>query len=683
MSDSRDQAPSTRRTSTEKGRARLRDQTTIDRYVVLDRVGAGGMGEVFRAYDPMLGRVVAIKRVRSQAGDRSVEESQRLRREAQAIAQLSHPNVIAVHDVGTHEGQLFMAMELVEGLPLGRWLAQRNPSRAAVLGVFLQAARGLAAAHDAGIVHRDFKPSNVLVGDDGRVRVLDFGLARRVTSRPPRGSEAGPELLASALEEAVTRPGDAAGTPRYMAPEQFLLRAVDGRADQFAFAVALYEAVVGKRPFAGETPVEVARAAIRGEIEPVPDEAGLPAWLVRLMRRGLSFKPIDRFASMHEVIEELSRDRHSERVAHKGGADAPDLFAAFPPPEHGDTKERVARLRRELEEVEALKRRGDFAAAADRCRALSEQAADLEYLPLVAACLYALGSLQHKTGDPASAEATLYRAADLAARVGDDWQVANSLVALVPVLGDGLGRFQEAGVAARLADVAVTRAGGNASLRSRLYIGWGRCLRSEGRLAEAVRAFELALSFDEESHGSEHRFLSIGLCELADALLEIGNVEAATRTIGRALSIARRRSTGPLLATCLLVSARARAARGDARGAAEEAREAASIFERYPDRAHDRGEAMCEEALARLVAGEPGRGRELARAAVELLAGPAFDPISLAFGNLVLAAALRASDGDASDEAAALRASAARAFEDLGPGGGSRLAFFRARVERT
>ncbi|NUO53824.1 MAG: serine/threonine protein kinase, partial [Polyangiaceae bacterium] len=249
-------------------------ERTIGRYVVVSRVGAGGMGEVFKAYDPMLGRLVAIKRVFSAKAPEV--ETQRLRREAQAIAQLSHPNVIAVYDVGTSD-ELFMAMEYVEGMPLQKWLESRRQPLDQILGVFLQAARGLAAAHDAGLVHRDFKPSNVLVGDDGRVRVLDFGLARRpeLDDEPVDEEESGhpPRLL----DQELTKPGTLSGTPRYMAPEQFLARDVDGRTDQFGFCVALYEALTDRRPFDGEQGIlALAENVVKGRLIPIPTELSLP-----------------------------------------------------------------------------------------------------------------------------------------------------------------------------------------------------------------------------------------------------------------------------------------------------------------------------------------------------------------------------------------------------------------------
>src|SRR5204863_9586186 len=187
------------------------------------------------AYDPELDRKVAIKllRIRGQHAEES-EGRARLMREAQAIAKLSHPNVVIVYDVGTFQDQVFMAMELVDGHTLSYWMHAAPRVWTEVIRVFAGAGRGLAAAHDKGMVHRDFKPDNVMLGADGQVRVMDFGLARG------RGSEAGTSMVAlrpvtTTLSVEVTQAGKVIGTPSYMAPEQWLGLPPDARADQFAF----------------------------------------------------------------------------------------------------------------------------------------------------------------------------------------------------------------------------------------------------------------------------------------------------------------------------------------------------------------------------------------------------------------------------------------------------------------
>ncbi|KAB2962763.1 MAG: tetratricopeptide repeat protein [Thermoanaerobaculia bacterium] len=231
----------------------LRRGDSLGRYLILGRLGAGGMGVVYTAFDPELDRKVAVKLLH---GDRARRGSARLQREARALARLQHPNVIAVHDVGTIDGRVFVAMEYVDGETLTAHLDRVAPDWRVTLALFEQAGRGLAAAHAAGLVHRDFKPENVLVGRDGRVRVLDFGLAR-ATSEGGDGEGdgmSGPltDSRADLLATPLTRAGTVVGTPAYMAPEQLDGTPADARSDQFGFAVALWEGLYRRPPFAGE-----------------------------------------------------------------------------------------------------------------------------------------------------------------------------------------------------------------------------------------------------------------------------------------------------------------------------------------------------------------------------------------------------------------------------------------------
>src|SRR5262245_55209628 len=289
------------------------------------------MGVVYKAYDPDLGRLVALKLVRAGASRRAAT---RLEREARAIARLAHPNVVTVYDVGEHGDQIYIVMELIEGLCLREWLIAGPRPQRLILDAFLQAARGLAAAHDAGLVHRDFKPDNVLVGDDGRVRVLDFGLARGardedsgdnapIYPRDDRDRDVGGlDTLdaGSDLARSLTPTGAAVGTPRYMAPEQHLGDPCDARADQFAWGVALYEALTRRHPIEGDAR-EMRRAAIEGRVRPISDAAGVPDWLAQLVRRTLAVDPAQRYPSMHDVAADLTRDRSVlRRTALNGSA---------------------------------------------------------------------------------------------------------------------------------------------------------------------------------------------------------------------------------------------------------------------------------------------------------------------------------------------------------------------------
>ncbi|MDI1430137.1 tetratricopeptide repeat protein [Polyangium sorediatum] len=281
---------------------------SLGRYMILETLGAGGMGVVFAAYDPELDRKVALKILRQEILQRAPGAELRLMREAQAMARISHPNVLAIHDVGTLGEGLFFAMEYVDGATLAGWLSQKERSWREILDLFEQAGRGLAAAHAAGLVHRDFKPENVLVARDGRVRVADFGLARALAAPPPppedvpetRGDN---EALAS-----LTRSGAVLGTPAYMAPEQFEGVSVDAQADQFSFCLALFEALYGERPFTVNTRETVLTEAPSGKLQRPKDVPGVPARVLRALERGLRPSPEERFPSMDALLYALTQD---------------------------------------------------------------------------------------------------------------------------------------------------------------------------------------------------------------------------------------------------------------------------------------------------------------------------------------------------------------------------------------
>jgi tetratricopeptide (TPR) repeat protein len=292
--------------------ARLARGAVLGRYVIEELVGAGGMGVVYRARDPDLGRAVAIKqlgRVRSDWQWRA-----RLLREAQAMARLAHPNVVTVYDVGLAEDGLFVAMEFVEGATLRQWLAAPR-TRHEIVAAFVAAGRGLHAAHLAGLVHRDFKPDNVLVSNDGRVRVTDFGLVRTDATAPdaPDGPEAAPAGDRGAGDggdgrgaaTGLTIDDAVMGTPGYMAPEQYGLAAVDARTDQFAFTATLYEALHGRRAFAGD-PEAIRKAVLAGR--PLEHPGDLPVWLRKILDRGLQADPERRYPSMAELVAALEAD---------------------------------------------------------------------------------------------------------------------------------------------------------------------------------------------------------------------------------------------------------------------------------------------------------------------------------------------------------------------------------------
>jgi tRNA A-37 threonylcarbamoyl transferase component Bud32/tetratricopeptide (TPR) repeat protein len=303
------------------------------------------MGEVYAAYDHELDRKVAVKLLRVKPGNglSLAEGRQRTLREAQAIARLSHSNVVIVYDVGTFEDQVFIAMEFVDGNTVTYWLQSQQRSWREIVKVFMAAGRGLQAAHDKELVHRDFKPDNVMVGRDGQVRVMDFGLARQVSEKGDRAaaqarsiSEAAAAAVAGAGEEVqatmvinhaaaatddtqdmqnsglfntqLTRTGAMMGTPAYMAPEQFLGTATDARTDQFSFCVALYEALYGERPFAGNSMYALTTNVVQGTIKEAPASTKVPLWVRRILLRGLRPKAPERFPSMKALLEALEKD---------------------------------------------------------------------------------------------------------------------------------------------------------------------------------------------------------------------------------------------------------------------------------------------------------------------------------------------------------------------------------------
>jgi predicted Ser/Thr protein kinase len=290
----------------------------IGRYRIRERVGEGGMGVVYAAEDPELGRLVAIKVLRPVHGSEAEVHQKRMMREAQALARVSHRNLVTIFDVGsTEDGRVWVAMEYVEGDTLDAWLAAERRNWREVVDVFIEAALGLAAVHEAGLIHRDFKPGNVIVGKGGSVQVLDFGLAAQAGERievdPDVGPRARPAL--DALAATLTETGGLMGTPAYMAPEQFLHAVVDARSDQFGFSVALYEALYGHRPFKGKDLADLMLAAVEGLPERPPPLPGVPDALRKIIDRGLRPDPSDRFKDMHALVRALERTRPSSQTA--------------------------------------------------------------------------------------------------------------------------------------------------------------------------------------------------------------------------------------------------------------------------------------------------------------------------------------------------------------------------------
>jgi tetratricopeptide (TPR) repeat protein/tRNA A-37 threonylcarbamoyl transferase component Bud32 len=283
----------------------------LGRYFVLELLGAGGMGEVYAAYDPELDRRVALKVIHQAPSMDSQEAKARLVAEAQALARLSHPNVVAVYDVGTLDDDLYIAMEYVDGRTLGQWIKEDEPGLEEVLGALNDAGRGLMAAHEAGLIHRDFKPDNVLISKNGRVRVIDFGVAFHAQQKEPPVEIA---LKKSVPASTLSSSKGLVGTPAFMAPEQFVGGDVDARTDQFSFASTLYQSLTGCLPFDGDSILTLAENVREGAIREIPEDASVPDWLETALRKALTSNPEGRFESMAELLDALTPPVQKSRM---------------------------------------------------------------------------------------------------------------------------------------------------------------------------------------------------------------------------------------------------------------------------------------------------------------------------------------------------------------------------------
>jgi eukaryotic-like serine/threonine-protein kinase len=648
---------------------------TVGRYVVLEELGAGAMGRVYSAFDPRLDRRVALKLMRGHAllDAAPTRASQQLLREAQALARLAHPNVVAVHDVAIVGGAVAIAMEFVRGDSLREWMdtPRRWPE---IVAVFIAAGRGLAAAHAAGVIHRDFKPDNVMLGEDGRARVVDFGLAR--SDLPSSDSGSGSLPGADVIDVSASATAGMAGTPAYMAPELFAGGPADGRSDQFSFCVALFEALHGQRPFIGGSLPELAANVARGRIITPSKDADVPAWLLRVVTKGLQPRADDRHADMNVLVVALQDDpgvrrrrmllagagvlalvgistavvlttrrpgpcesaddalaevwnddvrariraaldatgvawaeqvggeiderlaaqaeawrtmahdscvatrvrgeqseqlldlragcldarrrelvsvthvlaeadaevaREAVRVLEALGpvdacADIAALQQAVPPPDDPEVRARVDQLRASLTDVDALGRAGKYDDALARVLPVVEEAAVLDYAPLVAEAGYAHGYLQDKLGESAAAEHTLAEAGLLAARHRHDAIAARALADTVFVIGAQLGRTDEGLIWARHAEAAADRTGDPLAQAKLLNIR-GLVLSTAGRFAEAEQDLLRALEIRERELGVEHLDVSGSLSNLAGVLEAQGRDLEAVATYQRAYEI--------------------------------------------------------------------------------------------------------------------------------------------------
>lgn len=287
--------------------------TRVGRFALIRELGSGGMGTVFAAYDEQLDRKVALKLLRHVPSGIHKKRAQTLR-EARAAARVSHPNIISVYEVGEVDGHIYIAMEYIEGSTLLQWQTQPGRSWHEIVSMYLQAGEALLAAHEAGVVHRDFKPDNVLVGPDERPRVVDFGLARLDWQPDSGGSEPEPESAAPHPAPGLTLPGIIAGTPGYMSPEQYQGGDVGSSSDQWSFCAALFEALYGYLPFSGKT-LHSQAEHVAGTPRPRPPDTRVPDEIHRALLRGLGTTPEQRFPSMAELLAILAQEQRGDVAA--------------------------------------------------------------------------------------------------------------------------------------------------------------------------------------------------------------------------------------------------------------------------------------------------------------------------------------------------------------------------------
>jgi dipeptidyl aminopeptidase/acylaminoacyl peptidase len=296
-------------------------------YEILDQIGEGGMGTVFRASDTRLGRIVAIKVLRSDVAT-DPQRLSRFEREARAASSLNHPNIVVIYEIGTIESQPYLVMEYVEGKTLREILSSGPVSVRNALRYSTQVASGLAKAHEAGIIHRDLKPENLIVNAEGLLKILDFGVAKLVQAEPP-GESASAETTLNALT-AETLVGMVVGTIGYMSPEQAKGQAIDFRSDQFSIGTILYEMITAKRAFHRATAVETLSAIIHDEPEPLSARVDVPKPLRWVIDRCLAKEPRERYGCTADLAGDLERvEQHQKDLASVGPSPADDVGSWF------------------------------------------------------------------------------------------------------------------------------------------------------------------------------------------------------------------------------------------------------------------------------------------------------------------------------------------------------------------
>ena len=495
--------------------------SAFGRYRVHRQIGEGGMGRVFEAYDPQLKRRVAIKVVR----DASTHKGRlRLWREAQVLARLSHPNIVEVHDLGTLGDELFIAMELVAGESLAHWLQpQRRPS--AVLDAFRQAGAGLAAAHRAGVVHRDFKPSNVMVDPAGRVRVLDFGLA--CAPEPSLNDSAVPPTFPG--PDPMLTAGRA-GTPAYMAPEQLRGQPADARSDQFSFCVSLFEGLYGRRPFRGRSISELRRAIKRRDVEE-SDSGVVPQRVRKAMLRGLRAEPDERWPTMEALLERLHGPTSQLRWWGLAGAivaaalvlpqlpSTPDTAEAAEPELPNDVRAPES-LALEVERIQTLRNEGKFARAIEYADALEPRVVESGDRRLLARFHYQRGIAALSHGLPARDDFA-------AAYELDEGESSVAAALQLAVIAAEAGRPDDALRWLGEAEAGVVRADAPDGLALDLAVASGQTYETLGDLESARRGYEEALRLARDTLPPMSPEIATRLDDYGQALRQLGDIEGA------------------------------------------------------------------------------------------------------------------------------------------------------------
>jgi len=545
---------------------RLPAGTRVGRYTVVDWVGAGAMGEVYAASDPQLGRMVALKRLRRRAPRQDEPEDigrARLLREAQALARLSHPHVVPVYDVGVVDEHLFLAMELILGRTLRRWAKARPRPWREIVRVMLGAGRGLAAAHEAGLVHRDFKPDNVLVDPQQCARVMDFGLARGLHEGGEASNKAAPN---DDLGTTLTRTGSVMGTPSYMSPEQHLGRRVDARSDQYAYCVAFYELLHGVRPFSGSTVAELARQKWLSEFQPGNDPE-VPRWLRKVIERGLHPEADRRWPSMSALLDEIQRrTRAPKRRGWLAGAGVCLILGGLslgittPEPsvdpglEHAPAtalslmappaSARQRSFRQGLAQAEVHEQAGDYRRGLELATEALSAAQTLDDPILEAEARLRLGHLHQRLRNLPEAETELTQALWLAEANDADIVAAKAAIHLVWLVGDLLDRPSEGMAWARHARSLVTRSGDDPLLLAHLLQNEASVSVDLADHATALQKLERAITLREANQRANHPDLAMAYNNYGTALAAAGRHEDALAQQRRALAI-QRLSLGP------------------------------------------------------------------------------------------------------------------------------------------